>query len=121
MGGEGRPWYDSGRWGQRQPSHFKAWNSKKRDPEVRGAHFQLDDTRVWMRLHFWAAREVGLANHPAFFPWYTQFIGHFIRVYEREAPPYVLESAQWSADPENIATYVASGNKMNDVIGIGRH
>eukprot|EP00242_Pyramimonas_sp_CCMP2087_P001620 CAMPEP_0198231636 /NCGR_PEP_ID=MMETSP1445-20131203/115307_1 /TAXON_ID=36898 /ORGANISM="Pyramimonas sp., Strain CCMP2087" /LENGTH=230 /DNA_ID=CAMNT_0043912261 /DNA_START=472 /DNA_END=1164 /DNA_ORIENTATION=+ len=121
MGGEGRPWYESGRWGQRQSSHVKAWNSKKRDKGVRGSHFSLDDTRVWMRLHFWAARECGLADQPSFFPWYIQFIEHFISVYERRAPPYTAESAQWSADPKNIALYVAQGHKMEDVIGIGRY
>ena len=46
MGGEGTPWTNSGRYGMRQPTHFKAWNSLARDPSVRGEHFKLDDTRV---------------------------------------------------------------------------
>lgn len=32
MGGEGTPWTDSGRYGMRQPTHFAAWNNKRRDP-----------------------------------------------------------------------------------------
>lgn len=31
MGGEGKPWTESGRNGMRQPSHFAAWNNKRRD------------------------------------------------------------------------------------------
>jgi len=119
MGGEGKPWTDSGRYGMRQPSHHQAWNNPKRHRSVIGDHFQLDDTRVWMRLHFWAARESGLDKHPAFWDWYKGFIGHFIRVYERRAPPYVEESAAWSADPANIAVYLKD-LRMHDVIGIGR-
>ena len=42
----------------RSSAHFAAWHSPKRDPAVWGEHFKLDDCRVWMRLHFWAAREV---------------------------------------------------------------
>ena len=57
MGGEGKPWTESGRYGMRQPSHHQAWNSSKRHPSVRGRHFDLVDTRIWMRLHFWAGRE----------------------------------------------------------------
>ncbi|OQR94778.1 hypothetical protein ACHHYP_00921 [Achlya hypogyna] len=66
MGGEGQPWTTSGRWGMRQPSHFKAWHSAKRDDSVRGRHFNLTDSRTWMRVHFWAARECGLNEHSAF-------------------------------------------------------
>ena len=59
----------------------------------------LDDARVWMRLHFWACREVGLfsggveadvvSNKPPtqlkldFQNYYERFIGHFMRIYER--------------------------------------
>ena len=32
MGGEGKPWTDSGRFGMRQPSHHAAWNSARRHP-----------------------------------------------------------------------------------------
>ena len=51
----------------RSSAHFAAWHSPKRDPSEWGDHFQLDDCRVWMRLHFWAARETGIFDdHPAF-------------------------------------------------------
>eukprot|EP00971_Amphidinium_carterae_P104365 2066779-Amphidinium_carterae.1 len=43
----------------RSTSHLAAWFSPKREPEKRGEHFKPDDARVWMRLHFWAARETG--------------------------------------------------------------
>lgn len=121
MGGEGSPWTDSGRHGMRQPTHYKAWNSTARDPKVRGEHFKLDDCRVWMRIHFWAFREVGLAEHKAFWNWYVSFIGHFIAIYERRAPPYAKEAAEWSADSKNLEAYVAQGNKMVDVIGVKRY
>ena len=47
-------------------------------------HFKLDDCRVWMRLHFWAAREAGLfeGEKAAFGDYYVRFIAHFVRVYE---------------------------------------
>lgn len=119
MGGEGKPWTDSGRYGMRQPSHSAAWHSERRDPSVRGQRFKLDDCRVWMRLHFWAVREAGLDRHAPFFAWYKDFIRHFIAVYERSAPRFVDESAEWSANPENIKTYLRD-NTMHDVIGKGR-
>eukprot|EP00164_Ancoracysta_twista_P001583 GFYU01002075.1.p1 GENE.GFYU01002075.1~~GFYU01002075.1.p1 ORF type:complete len:269 (+),score=65.33 GFYU01002075.1:361-1167(+) len=118
MGGEGTPWDDSGRHGMRQPSHHAAWNSVKREPEKRGQHFQLDDCRIWMRLMFWACRDVGLAENKAFMQWYTKFLGHFIAVYERTAPPYAEESREWSADPDNIKKYLDNGREMKDVIGV---
>eukprot|EP01031_Cornospumella_fuschlensis_P032734 gene32735-39572_t len=105
MGGEGLPWTDSGRWGMRQISHRAAWNSEKRHESVRGRHFKLGETRVWMRLHFWAARECGLHQHAAFWSWYIQFIEHFIAVYERKAPRYAQEDAEWSADSANLRRY----------------
>jgi len=97
MGGEGEPWTDSGRLGLRQVSHSKAWYSEKREPSKRGRRFKLDDCQIWMRLMFWAARDEGMAQHKPFFNWYVDFIKHFIRVYERTAPPYAEESAAWSA------------------------
>lgn len=121
IGGEGEPWTESGRWGMRQHSHHAAWNSRKRHPSVRGEHFQLDDARVWMRLHFWAMRECGLNEHQNFWDWYTQFIEHFMTVYERRAPRYAVEDSEWSANQQNIDMYFANGHKMVDVIGIGRH
>ena len=120
MGGEGTPWTDSGRSGMRQPSHRAAWDSARRHPSVRGERFKLDDTRVWMRLHFWAAREAGLDKHAPFFKWYVSFIKHFIAVYERRAPAYAQESADWSANDENIKVYLRD-NTMHDVIGVGRY
>ena len=121
MGGEGRPWSDSGRFGMRQPSHHAAWNSDKRAPEVRGEHFKLDDCRIWMRLHFWAMRECGMHQHEAFWNWYVEFIEHFVAVYERRAPRYAEEDSQWSANPVNIEHYIAQNYQMLDVIGIGRN
>ena len=41
MGGEGTPWSDSGREGQRQPSHYKAWNNVKRPYSERGDSFNV--------------------------------------------------------------------------------
>ena len=35
-------------------------------PLAVGRHFQLADCRVWMRLHFWAAREAGAYTCPFF-------------------------------------------------------
>eukprot|EP00494_Astrolonche_serrata_P023338 UN23596 len=121
MGGEGTPWSDSGRYGQRQSTHFKAWNSPARDPKVRGEHFKLDDCRVWMRLHFWAFREVGLAKHDHFWKWYVSFIGHFIRVYETRAVRFAQESAAWSKNKANIKKYRDQKHQMLDVIGVQRY
>ena len=102
----------------RSSAHFAAWHSPKRDPRVWGEHFKLDDCRVWMRLHFWAAREAGLfAEHPAFMDYYVRFIGHFVSVYERLAPPFARESARWSADPANVEAYLAT-KQMPDVVGV---
>ena len=117
MGGEGSPWSESGRYGMRQPSHYKAWNSDKRDPEVRGNHFSLTDTRVWIRLHFWAIRECGLDKHEAFWEWYIQFIEHFIGIYERRAPLYVKRDSLWSANISNIDKYLKNDFVMLDIIG----
>jgi truncated hemoglobin YjbI len=105
MGGEGEPWTDSGRWGMRQVSHRSAWNSVKRDESVRGRHFKLGETRVWMRLHFWAVRECGLDRHAAFWRWYIQFIAHFAAVYDAKAPQYAAVDAEWSASDENLRNY----------------
>lgn len=78
---------------------------------------QLDDCRIWMRLHFWAARECGLDKHDSFWLWYVQFIEHFVEFYERKAPRYAMEDAEWSLHAGNIAEYQANGNKMLDVMG----
>merc|ERR1719476_1005741 len=103
----------------RSSAHFAAWHSPKRAPHKWGQHFKPDDARVWMRLHFWAAREVGLfePQHAAFMDYYIRFIGHFISVYSGKSPPFTRESARWSANPENIQRYLSAGNMMMDVIG----
>jgi hypothetical protein len=115
MGGEGNPWDESGREGLRQVSHAKAWNSKRRPPQRMGRRFKLDDCRIWMRLHFLAAREVGLLDVPQFQQWYVAFIAHFIRIYEVTAPPFAAADAEWSANCENVAKYLAQGRRMTDV------
>lgn len=103
----------------RSSAHFAAWHSPKREANKWGQHFRLDDARVWMRLHFWAAREVGMFDeHPEFMEYYTKFIGHFVRVYSSSSPVFTRESVRWSAMPGNIERYLASGNVMADVIGV---
>jgi len=66
----------------RSSAHFAAWNSPKREPHKIGQHFKPDDARVWMRLHFWAAREAGFfePQYAAFMDYYIRFIAHFISV-----------------------------------------
>jgi len=115
MGGEGNPWDDSGREGMRQRSHAKAWSSRHRPPQRMGRRFKLDDCRIWMRLHFLAARQVELFNFPQFQQWYTAFIAHFIRIYEESAPPFAAADAEWSANSDNVAKYVAQGRRMVDI------
>ena len=105
MGGEGTPWSDSGRYGQRQPTHFKAWNNPKRPKKEIGDHFKLHDVVRWMCIHFWAVREVGLDQHKPFFEWYVGFIGHFSRVYDQAAPAYAKNAADWSLNEEAIKEY----------------
>merc|ERR1712157_304722 len=103
----------------RSTAHFAAWNSPKRPADRRGDHFIPEDARVWMRIHFWAAREVGLfePQHAAFMDYYIRFIGHFISVYSSKAPPFTRESARWSSNQQNIDRYLANGNTMIDVLG----
>merc|ERR1719497_235799 len=103
----------------RSSAHFAAWHSPKREAHKWGQHFKPDDARVWMRLHFWAAREAGLfePQHSAFMSYYVRFIAHFISVYSSKAPPFTRESARWSASQQNIDRYLANGNLMGDVIG----
>eukprot|EP01062_Namystynia_karyoxenos_P027641 TRINITY_DN21154_c0_g1_i1.p1 TRINITY_DN21154_c0_g1~~TRINITY_DN21154_c0_g1_i1.p1 ORF type:complete len:329 (+),score=106.53 TRINITY_DN21154_c0_g1_i1:77-988(+) len=102
----------------RSSAHVAAWNSPKRSPADMGQHFKLDDCRVWMRLMFWSARDKGLLTHPQFGEWFVRFIGHFVRVYERSAPPFTRDSARWSADPANVQRYISSGRRMTDVLGL---
>merc|ERR1719244_1312764 len=112
MGGEGDVWSESGRHNMRQVSHSRAWNSKNRSKQLRGRHFNLVDCVVWMRVMFLAGREVGLDQHQVFWSWYLGFIAHFIAVYERRAPPYTQEAAQWSLSEENVVQYKESGGTM---------
>ena len=66
-----------------------------------------------MRLHFWAFRETGVFEQsPTFAEYYVKFIGHFVSVYERTAPPFARESARWSADEGNVRAYHEAGNRM---------
>ena len=103
----------------RSSAHAAAWHCTKRKPEVQGDHFQLHDARVWMRLMFWSCKEVGVFQRsPTFESWYVRFIAHFVRVYEREAPPFARESCRWSSSEENIQAYLAAGNTMGeDILG----
>lgn len=102
----------------RSSAHLAAWNSPKRPEQKQGEHFKPDDARVWMRIHFWAARETGLfEEHPAFMDYYVRFIGHFISVYSSKSPPFTRESVRWSMDQQNIDQYLANENVMADVTG----
>lgn len=101
----------------RSSAHFAAWHSPKRPREKFGTHFKLDDCRVWMRLHFWAAREVGLFD-TAFGEYYVKFIAHFVSVYERTAPMFARDSARWSLDAANIQKYKDDGLRMSGIVGL---
>eukprot|EP01080_Neovahlkampfia_damariscottae_P008899 gene8899-847_t len=114
---EGEPWSESGRYGERQRSHYKAWNNEIRDKSVRGKHFKLDDSRIWVRLHFWAVRECGLSEHVPFWSWYKEFIEHFIGIYEYKAIAYVQKDAEWSSKKKNLQKYFHDKNMMKDVVG----
>ena len=103
----------------RSSAHFAAWHSPKRSTDKWGDHFKLDDSRVWMRLHFWAARSVGMfETSPQFMNYYVRFIAHFVSVYERSAPSFARESARWSENEANIERYIEQGRQMLDVIGL---
>jgi hypothetical protein len=102
----------------RSSAHAAAWYSPKRPPQEVGRHFELDEARVWMRLHFWAVRSFLLDLSPTFCDYYIRFIGHFVRVYEGTAPAFARESWRWSADPTNIQRYIANGRVMTDVLGL---
>lgn len=135
MGGEGAPWSAERRdrpanevilsggiphvVHDRSSAHVAAWYSPKRPAEEVGEHFKLDDCRMWMRLHFWAARENGLFDRsPQVADWYVRFIAHFVRVYEHSAPQFARDAARWSAVGENLEEYAAAGNVMNDIKGV---
>ena len=124
----------------RSSAHAAAWHLPKRPLEELGEHFKLDDCRVWLRLHFWACRSVGLfvtenpavknldrvlpvseeqmmmppvseENQRRFQEWYTQFLGHFIRVYERNAPPFVPYEVAWSDSEKRLQMYIEEVEK----------
>jgi hypothetical protein len=100
----------------RSSAHAAAWYSPKRPSADVGRHFQLDECRVWMRLHFWALRESGIMEKsPSFADYYVRFIGHFVRVYESTAPQFARDSLRWSADPKNIERYIQNGRRMDDI------
>jgi hypothetical protein len=101
----------------RSSAHVAAWHSPKRESHKWGQHFVPEDARTWMRVHFWAAREVGMFDeYPAFMDYYVRFIGHFVSVYSSKSPPFTRESARWSADPRNIEQYFTNGNVMKDLM-----
>jgi hypothetical protein len=103
----------------RSSAHAAAWYSPKRPAKEVGRHFNLEECRVWMRLHFWAMRESGVVEQsPSFADYYVRFIGHFVAVYERKATMFARESFRWSANPKNIETYIRNGRKMKDVLGL---
>lgn len=127
----------------RSTAHYAGWHSTKRPAEDVGTHFELDDCRVWLRLHLWACRECGLFERdpavsegdPAspgsalgaetraqFEAWYTKFLAHFVRVYRRISPPFVPVECAWSLSKENLDGYlanVATGKmSMPDVINV---
>ena len=139
FGGAGCPWSDERRGRgrdtaicaggravdvhDRTTAHVAAWHSAKRAPENVGRRFKIDDARMWMRLHFWAARETGLLADAAFAEYYVKFIAHFVRVYERGAPQFARTEARWSAGPgapQRIAAYAAAGNVFEDLAGLTR-
>jgi len=115
MGGEGRPWADSGREGMRQVSHARAWHSKRRPEAERGRRFKLTDCRAWMRLMFLSARQTGLHRHERFWLWYVAVISHFITIYEVTAGKYAEEDSRWSANEENVEEYVKNDFFMADL------
>lgn len=100
-------------------AHTAARGCLKRSKGEYGRAFQLDECRVWMRLHFWAMRESGiLLKSPGFADYYVRFIGHYIGIYESQSPLFTRESCRWSENPENIERYLASGCQMKDVVGL---
>lgn len=103
----------------RSSAHAAAWFSPMRPSEAVGRRFQLDECRVWMRLHFWALRDSGiLERSPSFADYYVRFIGHFVNVYESSAPKFARDSWRWSGNKANIEAYLTNGRRMNDVLGL---
>lgn len=102
----------------RSSAHLAAWHSPKRPRDEVGRHFKLDESRVWMRLHFWAMRKVIGGTSPSFVDYYVRFIGHFVNVYENAAPAFARESYRWSENPDNIQVYLDNGRRMGDILGL---
>lgn len=103
----------------RSSAHVAAWYSPKRPSNEVGRHFNLEECRVWMRLHFWALRESGLMEKsPSFADYYVRFIAHFVRVYEGSAPIFARDSLRWSEDVSNIERYISNGRCMTDVFNL---
>eukprot|EP00980_Cylindrotheca_fusiformis_P010453 scaffold2322_cov135-Cylindrotheca_fusiformis.AAC.12 len=103
----------------RSSAHAAAWYSPKRPKNEVGRHFKLDECRVWMRLHFYAMRKIGIVEKsPSFADYYVRFIGHFVAVYEGSAPMFARESFRWSAKQSNIDRYIEDGRVMKDVLGL---
>ena len=66
---------------------------RERKPDRVGTHFELHDARTWMRLMLWSGMESGIFEaSPTFEDWYVRFIAHFVKVYERLAPPFARDS-----------------------------
>lgn len=64
-------------------------------------------------------RESGIfCASPSFQEYYVKFIGHFVSVYERKAPPFAREAARWSSDAANTLQYVENGRKMPDIMNL---
>lgn len=102
----------------RSSAHVAAWHSPKRPANEVGRHFELDECRVWMRVHLWAMRETVGDTSPSFTDYYVRFIGHFVSVYERRATAFARDSYRWSANPSNIQDYLDNGRRMEDVLGL---
>ena len=101
----------------RTTAHVAAWYSRKRKPEHVGRKFTVNECRVWMRLHFYAMRHVGLVDKsPTFADYYMRFIAHFMNVYNSQAPQYAQDSYDWSADTTNVETYMKNGHTMIDLV-----
>ena len=88
LGGEGKPWTESGREGMRFPSHRKAWNNPKRDKWNLGDPFTMVDVMRWMCVFFRTCRECGFDKHEPFFKFYVNFIGHVGKIYDLDAPVF---------------------------------
>lgn len=115
MGDAERPWSSTLPTPDRTRTHVSAWHSPHREPHKMGLHFKLSDCRAWMRLMGLALRDTGLTDHIAFTRWFTQFIAHFIAVYERTAPPYAAADFAWSGSARRVDAYTSAEYKFTDL------